>query len=115
MIKSEYGKLVQWTLAYPALKYPASKLVIIITIIIIINFIGSRVCEIWLKRKHTCVSLEAKLEIINRLKKGESQSSLASEYRIWKSTEGDFKKNEEKIREFATTMESLDMSTKKWD
>ena len=32
-----------------------------------------------MKRKRTCVSLEAKLEIINRLKKGESHSSLASE------------------------------------
>ena len=64
-------------------------------------------------QKHTCVSLEAKLEIINHLKKGESQSSLASEYSIGKSTVGDFKKNEEKIREFATTMESLDVSTKK--
>ena len=67
-----------------------------------------------MKRKRTCMSLEAKLEIINRLKKGESQSSLASEYRIGKSTVGDFKKNEEKIREFATTMESLDVSTKKF-
>ena len=45
------------------------------------NF-GSRVCErekMAMKRKRTCVSLEAKLEIINRLKKGESHSSLASE------------------------------------
>ena len=65
------------------------------------------------KRKRTCVSLEAKLEIIDRLKKGESQSSLASKYGIGKSTVGDFKKIEEKVREFATTMESLDVSTKK--
>ena len=65
------------------------------------------------KGKHTCVSLEAKLKIIDRLKKGESQSSLASEYGIGKSTVGGFKKNEEKIREFATMMESVDVSTKK--
>ena len=63
-----------------------------------------------MKRKCTCVSLEAKLEIINRLKKGESQSSLASEYRIGKSTVGDFKRNEEKIRRIC---ESLNVSTKK--
>ena len=66
-----------------------------------------------MKRKHTCVSLEAKLKIINRMKKGESQFSLASEYRIRKSIVGDFKKNEEKIRKFATMMEGLDVSTKK--
>jgi len=35
--------------------------------------------------KHNCASLEAKLNIINRLKKGESQSSLASECGIGKS------------------------------
>jgi len=45
--------------------------------------------------------------------KGESQSSLASEYRIGKSTVGDFKKSEEKIRQFSTTMKSLDLNTKK--
>jgi len=38
------------------------------------------------------------------LKKGESQSSLASEKRIGKSRVGDFKKSEEKIRQFATMM-----------
>jgi len=65
------------------------------------------------KRKHTCVSVETKLVILDRLKKGESQVNLASEYGIGKSTVGDFKKNEEKIREFALTMESLDVSTKK--
>ena len=95
---------LQWTLAYLAARIIQPQ-----------NF-GSRVCEkIYMatKRKCTCVSLEAKLEIINRLKKGESQSSLASEYGIGKLTVGDFKKNEEKIREFVTRMESLDVSTKK--
>ena len=47
------------------------------------------------------------------MKKGESKSSLVSEYGIGKSTIGDFKKNEEKIREFVVTTESLDVSTKK--
>jgi len=63
--------------------------------------------------KHRCVSLEAKLDITICLKKGESQSNLASEYRTGKSTIGDFKKSEEKIRQFTTMMKSLDMNTKK--
>jgi len=44
--------------------------------------------------KHSCVSLEAKFDITIRLKKGESQSSLASEYIIERV--GDFKKSEKK-------------------
>ena len=42
------------------------------------------------------MSLEAKLGIIHYLKKGESQSSLASKKGIKKLTVGDFKKNEKK-------------------
>ena len=65
-----------------------------------------------MKSKCTCVSLEAKLNVINCVKKGESYS--CNRVWDWKSTVGDFNKNEEKIIEFATTMESLDVSTKKY-
>ena len=64
------------------------------------------------KRKRTCVTLKTKLAILDWLKKGESQSWLISEYGIGKSTEGDIKKNEAKIKSFALTMDSLDMSKK---
>ena len=76
------------------------------------QYFGSHVVKNGYK-EHTCVSLEAKLDIIICLKKGESQSSLASKKRIGKSRVGDFKKSEEKIRKFTTMMKSLDMNTKK--
>ena len=65
------------------------------------------------KRKRTVVSLETKLAILDRLKKGEIQAQLASEYGVGKSTVANIKKNEEKIRNFATTMDSLAMSKKR--
>jgi len=96
---------MQWTLAYQALKYPAAR-------IIHPQYFRSHVVKNGYKKKHTCVPLKAKLDIINHVKKGESHSILASEYGIVKSTIGDFKKNEEKIRKFASMMENLDMSAK---
>ena len=65
------------------------------------------------KRKCTVVTLETKLTILDPLKKGESHSRLASQYGIGKSTVRGIKKNEEKIRNFAATMDSLDMNTNK--
>ena len=62
------------------------------------------------KRKRTVVSLETKLEILNRLDKGESQAKLAGEYGIAKSTVFDIKNNKDKIRNFVGTMDSLAMS-----
>jgi len=47
--------------------------------------------------KHNCISLEAKFDITIRLKKGESQSSLASEYLIGKLRVGEFKKSEKRL------------------
>ena len=61
-----------------------------------------------LKRKRTVVSLETKVAILDRLKKGETQVRLVSEYGIGTSTVFDIKKNEEKILDSATTMDSLD-------
>ena len=49
------------------------------------------------KRKRTVVSLETKLAILDRLKKGEIQAQLASEYGVGKSTVADILK--EKRRE----------------
>jgi len=57
---------LQWTLAYLALDYPAAR-------IIRPQYFGSCVVKNGYK-KHTCVSSEAKLHIIIRLKEGESQS-----------------------------------------
>jgi len=87
---------VQWNLAYPALAYPAAW-------IIRPQYFGSHVVKNGYE-KHDCISLEAKLDITIRLKKGESQSSLTSEYIIGKLRVGDFKKSEKKIRQFATMM-----------
>ena len=46
------------------------------------------------KRKRVVLSLETKLEILNRLPKGESQAHLASKYGIGKTTVFDLKQNE---------------------
>lgn len=56
----------------------------------------------FMKWKRTCVTLTTNLAILDRLKKGESQSQLASEYGIGKFTVGNIKKNEAKIKTFAT-------------
>ena len=66
-----------------------------------------------LKRKGTVVLLETKKAILDRIQKGETQAQLASEYGIGKSTLFNVKKNEEKIQNFATMMDSLAMSKKR--
>ena len=45
---------------------------------------------------------------------GVMQKKLADEYRIGRSTVGDIKKNEDKIKSFALTMESMAISKKGW-
>ena len=64
------------------------------------------------KRKRVVLTLENKLAILDRLKTGATQEKLASEYGIGRSTVGDLKKNEDKIRSFALTMENTAISTK---
>lgn len=59
-----------------------------------------------LKRKHTTLNLEKKIEIIERLKKGESGASLAREYGVGKSTIFDIKSKQEAILQFACKQDS---------
>ena len=58
-------------------------------------------------RKRVVLSIESKLTIVDHMKAGVTQEKLATEYRSVCSTEGDIKMNEEKIRSFASTMESM--------
>ena len=44
------------------------------------------------KRKHTFLTIEQKLEILNKLAKGESGASLARIYGVGKATISDIKK-----------------------
>ena len=62
-----------------------------------------------LKRKGVVLSLENKL---TRLAQGEMMTKLAKEYNVGNYTLTDLKKNESKIREFVTTMESLSVCPK---
>ena len=64
------------------------------------------------KRKRVVLTLEKKLSIVDRLKKGEKQEKLAAEHGVGRSTIGDIKKNQEKLKTFGSTMESLAMSSK---
>ena len=64
------------------------------------------------KRRRVVLTLEQKLAILDRLKKGESQEKLASEYGARRSMISDIKKSEEKLKSYASTMESLSMSLK---
>ena len=59
------------------------------------------------KRKCVVLSLQSKIAIPDDLKAGAKQEKLAGEYRIRRSTVGDIKKNEDKIRLFGSTMESM--------
>lgn len=61
-----------------------------------------------LKRKHTFLTIERKLEILNRLEKGESGSFLAKEYGVGKATISDIKKKRNDILNFASKLDSDD-------
>ena len=65
------------------------------------------------KRKRVVLNIEQKLSILDRLKKGEAQERIARDFGVGRSTIGDFKKAEDKLRSFAATMENLDVSSKK--
>lgn len=55
------------------------------------------------KRKHKTLTIKEKCEILDRLNRNESYSSLASEYGVGRSTIYDIKKNHEKIQQFVST------------
>lgn len=59
------------------------------------------------KRKHTTCTLKEKLEVLQRLDKGESATKLSLEFGVGKATIADWKKNRSKIEQFcATTSQS---------
>jgi len=64
------------------------------------------------KRERVVLTLEQKLAILDCLKKGESQEKLASDNGAGRSTISYIKKNEEKLKSYASTMECLFMSSK---
>ena len=64
------------------------------------------------KRRRVVLTLEKKLIILEHLKKGTTQEELASEYGVGRTTIGDIKKSEEKLKSFSLTMESLAMNSK---
>ena len=65
------------------------------------------------KRKRVVLTSEQKLLILDRLKKGQSQENIASEFGVGRSTVGDIKKSEGKLRLFASSMEGMEVSSKK--
>ena len=64
------------------------------------------------KRKRVVLTLEKKLSILDRLKSGETQGKVATEYGVGRSTIGDIKKTQDKLKSFASTMENFAMSLK---
>ena len=63
------------------------------------------------KRKHVVLTLDDKCAILDRLKSGTTHEKLAAEHGVGHSTIGDIKKNEDKLRLFTSTIESLAMSS----
>lgn len=62
------------------------------------------------KRKHVVLSIESKLTVLDSVAKGVGYSEPTEKFGIGKSTISTLKKNEAKIREFASTLESKSMS-----
>lgn len=65
------------------------------------------------KRSRKVLSIEKKIEIINRLEKGEPGSSLAKVYDVGKTTISDIKSRKEVILQFASKLDSEDGSKKR--
>ncbi len=63
------------------------------------------------KRKRVVLTLEQKLLVLERLKHGQTQENIASEFGAGRSTIGDIKKSEEKLRSFAFSMEGFNISS----
>ncbi|KFM57181.1 Jerky-like protein, partial [Stegodyphus mimosarum] len=57
------------------------------------------------KRKRVVLTMKDKINIIIRLKQGESGSKLADEYGVGKSTISDIKKNSESILKYVSDSE----------
>ena len=62
------------------------------------------------KRKRVVLTIEQKLKIIEKLKKGAKRADLAKEYNVGESTITDIKKREIKLTEFAVEMDCVEAS-----
>ncbi|KAF8794266.1 Tigger transposable element-derived protein 2 like protein [Argiope bruennichi] len=60
------------------------------------------------KRKHVMLSLKDKLDIINRLHKGEAATNLAREYNIGKSTVNDIKMKQDALLNYVSSFPNCD-------
>ena len=65
------------------------------------------------KRKRTVLTLDEKLDICKRLKKGATITSLSTEFGIGKSTICDIKRNKDKLASFASKLDSTEGSSKR--
>ena len=63
------------------------------------------------KRKRKVLSIDTKLAILESLSKGVSQAKLAEQYGVGKSTISDIKRSEQKVKEYASTLDSQGEST----
>ena len=64
------------------------------------------------KRKRVVLLIDSKIAVLDRLKGGASHKRLADDFGIGTSTIGDIKRDEAKIRAFASTMDSMAVSKK---
>lgn len=65
------------------------------------------------RRTRNVLTIEKKLEIIDKLKKGATATALSNQYGIPRQTISDLKKNADDIQKFASQMESFAGSSKK--
>jgi hypothetical protein len=59
------------------------------------------------KRRHTVLTVEQKIDICKRLKKGASITSVSKGLGVGKSTICDIRKNKDKLMEFISKMELI--------
>lgn len=64
------------------------------------------------KRKRVVLGLDKKLEVIKRLRKGETATSLAQIYGVGRTTVNDIKRDAEKIEQHVSKMQSTDGDVK---
>ncbi len=65
------------------------------------------------KRKRTVLSIEKKLQICKKLRNGATATDLSKEFEVGKSTITDIRKSEDKLRSFASKMDSTSGSLKR--
>jgi IS30 family transposase len=62
------------------------------------------------KRRHTVLTVEQKIDICKQLKKGASIMSVSKDLGVGKSTICDIKKSEDELMEFVSKMEHAEVS-----